>query len=823
MKHYIFLSSCAWSVMLQRPHHMARELAELGHRVSFVEPVGLSVNGNGSPPEEELVRLSLQNKRIEGNGIEVFRPVGEFNKTDVFPRQIVLLLGALLKSTNMQTVFIAYYPNHAQILRQLKGSFKIIYDCVDDHEDLEFSYWSSRRDIDDEVNMLKSAFATLTTSSGLYLKKGLMSEHVYLSNNAVNPDDFLAIDDVPEDLQLIPEPRVCYVGAVFDWFDEQLFYDVIDRNPSVSFVVIGPIKSGLLDRSRSNLHVLGVKQHSELRKYLRHSTVGIIPFKHTIDIIIHCDPIKMYEYIASGLPVVSTPLPEVASDLPFVEVCQDAEAFSNAIRTFITNSPDFHLAESFIESNTWRTRAEQLERIVDKNILPEDTKSVVLNRMREGWADFAQDNRNPILTSMYALTYATEDVVRFAELAERAYRALPTKYTLANYIRAVCECGQVDTAMTTISTTADVSLEYKAELAFAMREQNTRLVKILLLYFTNQIGSAKTLIAQLEGDHGRLALAHYLYLTGYVDEAAKTYGELFNSKCSPLLLHHLSSAMLRKGAVNAAQRLELLKQSSMDLYLERPNHVQLWMDMFSEPAYCPRCNNLNLTPLFTRPDNQRIVLCERCDLGLLSAMPREGENLSVQKSRLGIDQLNTALPDQSARWTWVKQTTTAESGMMLCINAHLQEIKAYFPFGQWEIFVGNAHDSQIIATAQKDGNSYSHRSLSERFDAITLWDILGICPTPLSFLRDLNRMLKPNGRLYVSAPNLRKGMKSGHNWPAFNTSLDTLFYFTSAGLSRMLADAGFLMDECFSHDEADKDVTNVKLIGDVLLASAIKI
>ena len=175
--------------------------------------------------------------------------------------------------------------------------------------------------------------AVLVTSSALYLSKCIGRENVFFSKNAVNIEDFVRSDAgyEPEDLKNIPHPRICYSGAVFEWFDEELFYKTIDANAGKSFVVLGPVSEKLLKIPRPNLHVLGVKKHSELKNYLYGMDIGIIPFKDDIDLIIHCNPIKMYEYLACGLPVVSTALPDTYIGQDFVKTCKGAGNFIKAI------------------------------------------------------------------------------------------------------------------------------------------------------------------------------------------------------------------------------------------------------------------------------------------------------------------------------------------------------------------------------------------------------------------------------------------------------------------------------------------------------------
>lgn len=111
---------------------------------------------------------------------------------------------------------------------------------------------------------------------------------------------------LPDEYKSIPEPRIVYVGALDSWFDFSLLRKMAVQFPKYSFVVIGQLKSKPpVDLSLPNLHFLGSKKRSEVRGYLQHAQVGIIPFIRN-DLIDCVCPLKLYEYSACGLPVMAT-------------------------------------------------------------------------------------------------------------------------------------------------------------------------------------------------------------------------------------------------------------------------------------------------------------------------------------------------------------------------------------------------------------------------------------------------------------------------------------------------------------------------------------
>ena len=110
----------------------------------------------------------------------------------------------------------------------------------------------------------------------------------------------------PPEYREIPAPRVIYVGAVDDWFDRGLLEAVARALPRVSFVIVGrkPL-DGTAGAVPANVHWLGTRPREEACGFMQHAQVGIIPFKRS-ELIDHVCPLKLYEYMACGLPVVAT-------------------------------------------------------------------------------------------------------------------------------------------------------------------------------------------------------------------------------------------------------------------------------------------------------------------------------------------------------------------------------------------------------------------------------------------------------------------------------------------------------------------------------------
>jgi glycosyltransferase involved in cell wall biosynthesis len=165
---------------------------------------------------------------------------------------------------------------------------------------------------------------------------------------------------VPTDLAQIRRPIAIYAGAIDRWFDFDLVGTLADRAPDVSFVLIGP--AGMAHarmRPRPNLHLLGTRSHDDLPAYLHHADVGLIPFDASRypDLVNAIHPLKLYEYLASGLPVVAARWDEIEAIGSPAVLCRTPDEFLAALRATLAGPRDREAGRRFAMASDWRSRA----------------------------------------------------------------------------------------------------------------------------------------------------------------------------------------------------------------------------------------------------------------------------------------------------------------------------------------------------------------------------------------------------------------------------------------------------------------------------------
>jgi hypothetical protein len=261
-------------------------------------------------------------------------------------------------------------PKYYGLTEKIKYK-KLVYSVEDDL--FEFSRIPKSLKYNHEKLIQKADIVTVTSEPLLkQIKSSLLSKNkLILLRNGVSFQQFNQIKDpnvsLTPEFQFIPEPRITYIGVISDWFDLDLLYQAANSLPNCSFVIIGPVDI-LIDKVKgvSNIYFLGAKPHSIIQMYLQNSQVGIIPFLRT-KLIESVNPIKLYEYMAAGLPVVSTTWNELENLGSPAFLAKDNHEFIEYINKIVTKQGfiDRELLINFAKSNTWEIRFTELMKVLN--------------------------------------------------------------------------------------------------------------------------------------------------------------------------------------------------------------------------------------------------------------------------------------------------------------------------------------------------------------------------------------------------------------------------------------------------------------------------
>ncbi len=340
----IYPPTLDFEYLVQRPQQLLKSLSELGVTVYFLN--------------RPAYHQSLQ------QGIEKYN-------------QHFFLFHHTEPSYPVTTRPVVYYSNPTQvdIIRGYNPGL-IVFDSLDEPVD-EFSSWQPYYH-----QAVASADLVLAASETLYARAQAINPHTCLIPNGCDFNYFNKARSnqlAPPDLPQLKQAVIGYMGAVASWCDLDLLDQVAQVFSDCSLLIIGPLYNVRNIPLRPNIHWLGYMAYEELIYYASYFDVGIIPFKQS-DMTAAVNPIKMWEYMAMGIPVVTTALPETQRYKEKIYYSPGRQDFINNVRLALKqeNWEKCERRMKLAQENSWTTRAEVMlgaiqERLRAKGIKVQET------------------------------------------------------------------------------------------------------------------------------------------------------------------------------------------------------------------------------------------------------------------------------------------------------------------------------------------------------------------------------------------------------------------------------------------------------------------
>lgn len=257
-------------------------------------------------------------------------------------------------------------PDQADVVGRF-GEKMCVYQIVDEYAG--YGGLSAERRaafLERERRLIERVDMVFVTSPVLMERKGRYNPRTYLVPNGVDYETFSrALEDpgLPADLEALPRPRVGYVGALNDKVDYALLRDLARARPGWAIVLVGPWAvredaTGFDLRCEANVHFLGKKDVALVPHYIKGLDICLMPYKLN-EWTRSIDPLKMYEYLAAGRPVVSTPIPAAVAFSPRVVVA-DRARFAEAAQAAMMQDDEAARAErrSVAAQHSWEARVE---------------------------------------------------------------------------------------------------------------------------------------------------------------------------------------------------------------------------------------------------------------------------------------------------------------------------------------------------------------------------------------------------------------------------------------------------------------------------------
>jgi UDP-galactopyranose mutase len=300
-------SHLRWNFVYQRPQHLLSRLAAR-HPVVFIEEPELDSDGPArwerSTPQPN-VTVYRPRTPVQAAGFHV----------DQFPAlgPMIAELRADLGETN---VLAWLYTPMALPLARVLAPDVVVYDCMDE---LSLFLGAPPELLTREAELLEYADMMFTGGPSLFRAKQSRHPNVHCFPSSVDAEHFRLADAggrrvrEAEDQAQLPHPRLGFYGVI----DERLDLEIVDRlaqaHPDWQIVLVGPVVK--IDPQalpqRPNIHYFGQRSYDELPRYLAGWDVCLLPFARN-DATRFISPTKTLEYIAAELPIVSTPITDVA-------------------------------------------------------------------------------------------------------------------------------------------------------------------------------------------------------------------------------------------------------------------------------------------------------------------------------------------------------------------------------------------------------------------------------------------------------------------------------------------------------------------------------
>lgn len=271
-------------------------------------------------------------------------------------------------------------PDMVDLLDEIPPARLLLYHVVDEYTSYSGQTSDSRQRIAErEKQMMAQVDAVIVVSKELYQAKRSLNANTFLVPNGVNYGAYtaaLADPHLPADLKVIPPPRLGYSGLVGDRLDLNMLKEMARENPEWSLIFLGEVRFSQQAESwqkllaMPNVHYLGLADISQVPHYLKGFHVGLMPYIQDC----HADnisPLKLYDYLAAGLPIASTDIPAAREFGSYVHLADNPQGFAQAVRTALsdTTPESRQVRRNVAAQHTWEARAEQLSDLIETRLI----------------------------------------------------------------------------------------------------------------------------------------------------------------------------------------------------------------------------------------------------------------------------------------------------------------------------------------------------------------------------------------------------------------------------------------------------------------------
>jgi glycosyltransferase involved in cell wall biosynthesis len=383
----ICFSTADWDTLLPtNKHQLMRRLAAAGNRVLYIETLGTRAPKLGSGVDlgriGRRLKRGLQGPRKREPRLWTLSPL-------VRPRWETLSQIALnqflfrrqvagIRRRFAEPIAWVYSPYAVHLLETVRPA-RVVYHMVDDLSAVPGADVESLRDA--ELRLLSVADVVFCTEQSLYDRARRTARRAYFMPNVADYRHFSRVGEVGEqsatrlaNLRAMPRPRVVFSGNLAPHkVDLDLIAQVAAREPGWQFVLVGPRWEGgemprsfrRLEQAR-NVHFTGHVAYEDLPAFLHEADVLTIPYVEN-EATRAVFPLKFFEYLATGRPVVASPLPSLAHFEGVARFAEGVEDWQRALREAMADAPEkARQRRALARRYTWERRLEEMSRALEE-------------------------------------------------------------------------------------------------------------------------------------------------------------------------------------------------------------------------------------------------------------------------------------------------------------------------------------------------------------------------------------------------------------------------------------------------------------------------
>jgi len=368
----VCFSHLRWDFVFQRPQHLLTRFSQ-SFRIFFIEEPIFDTTGE-----------AYYSYLDRGDNIKLVVPhLPHGLSAEEVTLQLKNLLDMFMENKNLADFTFWYYTPMALEFSRKHLPEMVIYDCMDELSAFKFAPESLKNL---EKELLKRADVVFTGGQSLYEAKKNQHSNIHPFPSSIDKKHFgLArkLTEKPADQPYDGKLKLGFYGVIDERFDIELIRGIADARPEWNIMLIGPvvkIDEATLPKN-ANIHYLGSKNYQELPSYLATWDIALIPFMLN-ESTKFISPTKTPEYLAAGVPVVSTPIRDVVNPYgknKLVSIAHDSEGFVAAIDDILQNLEKDawqKTVDNFLSENSWDHTCSRMLNLVKETIAGRSLASI---------------------------------------------------------------------------------------------------------------------------------------------------------------------------------------------------------------------------------------------------------------------------------------------------------------------------------------------------------------------------------------------------------------------------------------------------------------